>query len=370
MTGSLLGVFVVLSVFALALFAIIQAYRRPTKKWIAAACAGALVVFITWTVVVLGVGMSAYRLSQKTVPPPAFPDSEIPHTLPGWRVAYKIVLPPGWTPSWSNPDFDMLAERNGLCLGVVAGPSVGSSTTIERMTRDKIISAAGESHLSDGLTVQIDGHPWREFEARLRVAPNLSEGQYQYDVYSGNEGMFQLFGWRTGPFQGDDLAVFRRFAASFRFPAATPITTLAEQTVRGTDRPYQLTIPPGWTVERSARSFDVIGYHSPVSVGVIAADKRMGTQDEVVRYAQTNLREFTDGLQLGEISPVKIDGRPWQRFTAKGREKGVVFQQETYVYVGPEGAFRIIARVRGQWGDADESALREVALSFRFSPAP
>ena len=308
------------------------------------------------------------KLTQRTAAP--FPDSGISHLMQGWTMAYTIVLPKGWTPDWRNLSFDMTAEQAGLHVAVVAGQSVGDVAAIERMARAKILAGAVQSRVTDSSPVQINGRTWREFGAQMSFASNSPGIDYQYYMYSGDEGLFQVIGWREGIFQDGDVASIGRIATSFRFPPVAPLTTQTPQTAQGASRKYRLTIPAGWTVSHNVRDFEITAYHPPISLGVIVAPSQMGTKEEVLLYSRMNLRAYAANLQFSEVSTVKIDDRDWLRFTARGEEKEIAFLEECCVYVGPEGAFRLIGRVHGTWQQADENTMREVMMSFRFTPAP
>jgi hypothetical protein len=142
-------------------------------------------------------------------------------TVHGQRVAYSLNLPPNWkTQSATVSDVDNLSATFGAAnIAVMVQESkvgtpedaAASAMAFLKLTASEIRSSKPERFL-------LDGRPWLKFVVQCRV--EQAPVGYQYYVYSGTEGTYQIIAWTDLASFGRAVEPFRTIMNTFRFPAA------------------------------------------------------------------------------------------------------------------------------------------------------
>jgi hypothetical protein len=155
--------------------------------------------------------------------------NSLTQTVHGQHVAYSLSLPPNWkTQSVTVSDVDNLSATFGAAnIAVMVQESkVGtpedaatSAMALLKLTATEIQSSKPERFL-------LDGRPWLRFVVRCRV--EQAPVGYQYYVYSGAEGTYQIIAWTELASFERVVEPFRAIMNTFRFPAAPAQTGQAD----------------------------------------------------------------------------------------------------------------------------------------------
>ena len=234
-----------------AIVAVVKAFTRRTVGWIVAGsiCGFFLSIPVIVLTVRLIIGLMParqYATGQATAPavdnslrmpasPPLRPPSTIqtvqggnpaspplrpPSTsqaVQGGNLAYTITLPPEWTFKRNEEDFDVVAWHSSLYVAVIAEEAaLGSPETIANIAREKIKNAATDLRWSEPVTLLLDGRSWLQFV--VRCSYKGIPVAYQFYVYAGPEGTYQVVGWTAQNLYDRDSGLMRDVMRTFRFP--------------------------------------------------------------------------------------------------------------------------------------------------------
>jgi hypothetical protein len=142
---------------------------------------------------------------------------EAPHTIRGHDIQYTLTLPPNWTTKTGVEDFDTVSSYKSSYVGVIAEEAqVGTPEVIAALARDRLKSKATDLYWSQPRQVELDGRTWMEFTVKCQME-NIPVG-YEFCVYSGREGTFQVVGWTTQNLFDRDAQRLRTVMQTFRFP--------------------------------------------------------------------------------------------------------------------------------------------------------
>ncbi len=388
--GAGIAICVCVGMYVFAVFAIVRAFMRRTTGWIIAGSLGGLVMLVTWLFILAGAVSGVKTALGKTQAGSGLASlrslSGAPQTVQGHSVPYTFTLPPYWPPMSNPAEFDTAFHHNDLYFGVVAEEvSMGTPEVIADIARKALNRKAADVRFEDPAPEQLDGRTWLKYTARCRIG--TIPITYQFHVYSGDEGTFQLIGWTSQNLYDRDEGALRRLAATFRFPAghpgspqgaaqATPPLAGPTQTVQGFDFGYKLTLPADWKFHRSeSGTFDLVASHRSLYVGVMVVEGLARTPQAAADFSQNNLRKNSRELQLGETHPIQIDGRDWLEFSAKCQTENLPLEYRYFVYSGPEGTYRVVGWTMQNLYERDAPTMRDVAMTFRFptvkpSPSP
>ena len=301
-----------------------------------------------------------------------------PQTLRGHNLPYELRPPADWLVRPPQGEFDLLVKHGSLYVGVTADDGLlGTTDVVVKSAQEELRKAAKDVQLSAITPVQIDGRGWRRFSAKCLVE-NLPI-TYQYSVYTGPEGTFEIIGWTMQNLYDRDAGKLDAVAGTFRFagpeapgtsgPEAAAGTAQAPQTVHGNGLAYRLTVPGGWKVKDEDGVFDLMVTHMGAGIGVVAEEGSMGSPQAALALVQTGLRKTATECRFSPTTTVKIDGHDWLRFTATCKVDGLPLANQHYVYAGKEGTYRLTCwsaqNVAGRYADT----LQTAAMSFRFPPA-
>ncbi len=154
-------------------------------------------------------------------------------TVHGQKVAYTLVLPEGWTTQSVTMDRvdNLSASRSNLNVAVmVEETKTGTTAEAAEEALSTLRASATDFYSSKPEKVILDGHDWVKFVVKCRIE-RQSMG-YQYYVYSGLEGTYQIVAWTELLNFERNLRLMRTIIQSFRFPPAPKSqgsTTLPEE---------------------------------------------------------------------------------------------------------------------------------------------
>ena len=135
----------------------------------------------------------------------------------GTDLAYTIQIPAQWTVKKGAQDFDSLANYKSIYIGVIAEEAnLGSPETIAGLARDRLKEGGTDLEWSQPKPLSLDGRNWLQFSVDCKV--NKIPISYQYYVYAGREGTFQIVGWTTQDLSAKYASTIREVAQTFRFP--------------------------------------------------------------------------------------------------------------------------------------------------------
>jgi len=377
--GIIVGLATVLSVFAFCVVAVVKAFTRRTVGWIVAGSFGGILLLLFSVGFVAGFirGFQNAARAHASAPPTATPApvSNATQTIRGRDIPYQVVLPPGWEAKRGVNDFDLVASRRTLYFTVIAEEAnLGSPETLLDFVQNKLRREASDVQFSTASPVKIDGHDWLEFTVKCRL--NDVPFAYQCAVYAGPEGSYQLMGWTFQNLFDREVGTLRSLDATFRFPPATTAppptsaspTAAPSQVLSGGDLKYQLTVPDDWMVKRKVGIIDLEVSHHALYVGVVAEEGSVGTPAAALKAVQSNLRSKATELQMGEASPIKIDGRDWLQFIARCKIDGYPIVYHYFVYAGAEGSYHILGWTMQNLYEREAAQINDVATTFRFPP--
>ena len=379
--GIVLGVAIMLGGFAFSIVAVVKAFTRRTTGWIImGSICGVFLLILggAFTAGVINGVMTARRnaASRTDTGVPAAPVSDVAQTIQGRDIPYQVVLPPGWGSKRGVNDFDLIASRHSLYFGVIAEEgNLGSPENVLDFAQNKLRRAGSEVQFSAASTVKIDGRDWLQFTAKCQIQ-KIPFG-YQYAVYAGPEGSYQVVGWTLQNLFDRDVGTLRDLGATFRFPPASsilpaaspgPAAALPPRVLVGDGLKYKLTVPDDWMVKRRVGVIDLEVSHHAMYVGVVAEEASLGTPQTALKVAQTNLRNKATELQISQASPVKIDGRDWLQFTASCKVDGIPFVYHYFVYAGAEGSYQILGWSMQNLYEREAAQINDVATTFQFPP--
>ena len=158
-------------------------------------------------------------VSQETFEPAT---NALTQTAHGQQVGYTLKLPAGWTTQSVAMDGvdNLSASCSNLNVAVVVQES--KLSTSSEATADALSSlkaSATEFFSSKPEKIVLDGRPWVKFVVKCRIE-QTSMG-YQYYVYSGVEGTYQIVAWTELPNFERDLRLMRTIMHTFRFPQSS-----------------------------------------------------------------------------------------------------------------------------------------------------
>jgi S1-C subfamily serine protease/uncharacterized membrane protein YhaH (DUF805 family) len=152
-------------------------------------------------------------------------------TVEGTGIHYSLAIPADWTVkqkselSKEEADFDMIASHKTVYIAVLAEePNLGDVDTVVGFSRKLVGQRGTDVRLSNVETASIDGRTWREFTAHVKV--ERVPFAYQFYVYTGPEGTFQLLGWTFENLFEREAPQIRQVLQSFKFPASNSYSNI------------------------------------------------------------------------------------------------------------------------------------------------
>jgi hypothetical protein len=224
--GVLMGIVFFLGILALAIIAIVQAFSKKTPGWIAVGSLGGVVVLIPIVIFVVGFARGVTKavrsrqgMENGSGALSAAGNSGLggSQTIRGQEIAYSIKIPADWNIQRRHEAFDLLAHHRSLYIGVIAEEAnLGNPQAIADIARERIGRIGAEIQWTDSTPVELDGRSWLRFTVNCKV--QMIPLSYQFYVYAGAEGTFQIISWTMQTFAGRDTPQMNEVSQTFRFP--------------------------------------------------------------------------------------------------------------------------------------------------------
>lgn len=248
---------------------------------------------------------------------PLTASEEASHTLRGHDIAYTLQLPHDWTTKTIVEDFDTVSSYKSSYVGVVAEEAqVGTADTVATLARDRLKGKATDLYWSQPQPVELDGRTWLEFVVKCRME-GIPVG-YEFYVYSGSEGTFQIVGWTTQNLFERDAERLRSVMQTFRFPSGSEanhafakdaerplaleglvLKTLQEITA-GNVRVLRVTIKPATTPSEEG------GVLKKTILTIVAQDNSPSVGDGIDPFKAAVGRNLSLQKVLGTMESIKL----------------------------------------------------------------
>ena len=290
----------------------------------------------------------------------------------GQSLGYAIAFPSDWTIKKGSDPYDILGSSRSLYIGVIAEKeNLGSSAFVEKMVQKNIANmGATEVEVSNREITAIDRKPWLGFVVKC-ISPEKAPIGYQFYVYSGPEGTYQLIAWTAQNLFDREVDQARSIMQTFRFPSAksqsnkTAAATWKKISAR--DLPCSLRIPPDWEQKPASDDFTVMVGRGAIRVGIIAEEGNLGSPETLATIARKRIAETATAVEATEPRSLQLDGRRWLQFTVDCTVDKTPFTYQFYVYAGDEGSYQIVAWTLKDLFNANSAEIRQVMQTFEFS---
>ena len=217
--GRVLGVVAILALLAFCIFAIVKAFTKRTTGWIIAGSVSGVLFAILGVCVtvgfVRGLAQGYQSVRERSVA------SSIPSEyVTGQVTSYGMEKPTGWVLKRKEGAYDVVLSDNSGYVGIIAEEAdMGGSENVAQFARKRIASIGADVVLGENQAMAIDGHNWVAFTVKCKVE-NMPFA-YQYYVYSGKEGTYQIMGWTFQNLWEREEVAIHRVMQSFRFHSPT-----------------------------------------------------------------------------------------------------------------------------------------------------
>lgn len=220
--GLVLAFAAMLAVAIFGIVAIVLAFTKRTGGWIVVGCIGGAALlglaFLFTTGFVRGFqrGYDNARARRVEGGAPAL----APVRITGQVLPFTVEQPAGWHLLRKQMAYDVVLSLAEDYVGlIVEEADLGNSTKIAELARQRIGSAGSDVTCGDDESITIDGRTWVAFTVKCKVQD--IPFAYQYYVYTGKEGTFQIMGWTFQNLWDRDVTKIRTVMQSFRFPPAS-----------------------------------------------------------------------------------------------------------------------------------------------------
>ena len=293
----------------------------------------------------------------------------------GHDVDFTIRFPSNWTIKRNSNAYDVVASSRDLYFGVIADPAdLGSCVVAKEITQKNLLKGASDARISESRPITLDGREWLGFVLN-RTAKNDVPVAYQFYIYSGSEGTYQLVTWAAQRVFDRDASRVRSIIESFSFPANFPSAETAARLpavsdwkrVVGGELACSIKIPPSWKKEPVAADYTILISRGAMRVGVIAQGDNQGSPEALAEIARKRAAELT-AFEATEPTSVQIDGRRWLQFNVKCEIGKVPMTYQFFTYAGPEGSYQIVGWTIQNLFDRDSAEICEVMRTFEFPP--
>ena len=224
--GTVLGVLILLGLFAAFPAALLRAIRTRSKGWII----GAAFASIPYLFLLLAFALGLVRGFQRASHGGAGFSGRNLNTadlltanmtsVTGSNYSYQISYP--WIDSWkrldtSNQSFDQLYTYHDAYVGVIfEGIGVGDPRRVCDLSQKLLASKATEHTFKSAHPVQIDGRDWLTYDTQATV--NGMHVDYRNFCFADSNCTVQIVDWTSPLAFTSDAPVFDRIAKSFQFP--------------------------------------------------------------------------------------------------------------------------------------------------------
>ena len=211
-----LMVFILLIGFLIfSIVAVVKAFTKRTVAWI---LTGIISGFIScYGLVNVAIGFmdaaKGIRRSKATTP------AKVNETVHGRNIAYSIQIPSGWKIKRGDSDFDTLASTNSLYVGVITEEAnLGNPEVVVSLVKAKMNRGGKIVRWYAPEPMVLDGRACLQFSAECLMDGVPKPFHFQYYVYSGEAGTYQVIGWTTEELFNRDVGKMREVMDTFHFP--------------------------------------------------------------------------------------------------------------------------------------------------------
>jgi hypothetical protein len=225
--GVLLGLAFFLGLLVLVVVCIVKAFTKRTKGWIIAGCLSGIVLSVP-LIAFLAAFVTGFQRGLHSRDSVRYPEDPAPsrdiqpkskatQLVRGRDMAYSLRIPTTWTIKPAVQAFDTLSSYKSLYIGVIAEEAnLGSPEAIAGIARDKISEIGTDITWTEPAPLVLDGRSWLQFTVECKI--NKIPLSYQFYVYAGKEGTFQVVGWTTQDLFRRDSSLLRQVMQQFHFP--------------------------------------------------------------------------------------------------------------------------------------------------------
>lgn len=150
----------------------------------------------------------------------------------GTDIKFSLSIPDGWALkrkgqlTKEESAFDLIASHNAQYVAVIAEEAnLGSPENVLKFVHETIEKNGTNVRVGEASPIVLDGRTFLAFNAWASV-DKIPFG-FQYYVYTGQEGTFQLIGWTVQNLFNRDADTLRNVMASFKFPQSESETALS-----------------------------------------------------------------------------------------------------------------------------------------------
>lgn len=289
----------------------------------------------------------------------------------GQDLDYTMRFPSDWTIKRKSEPYDILSNSRSLYIGVVAEKdNLGSSEFVEKMAQKEITEGATEVEVSNREIAAIDRKPWLGFVVKC-LSPEKAPIAYQFYVYSGPEGTYQLVAWTAQNLFDREIGRARSIMRTFTFPSTSSQPNKSDaatwKKVVARDAPCSLRIPPDWEQKQAKDDFTLIVGRAAIRVGVIIEEANLGSPETLATIARKRIAEMATAFEATEPRSIQLDGRRWLQFVVNCTVDKTPFTYQFYVYAGDEGSYQIVAWALQDLFVPNSEEIRQVMQTFEFS---
>jgi hypothetical protein len=146
----------------------------------------------------------------------------VSQTVRGRDLGYTLQLPAGWTTKKGTEGlevYDTLCVCKSMYVGVIAEEAqAGTPEKVASLARERLKKVATDIYWSQPQPIVLEDRNWLDFVVRCRVEE--TPVGFEFYVYSGPEGTFQIIGWTSQNLFDRDADLLRTVMQTFRFPSS------------------------------------------------------------------------------------------------------------------------------------------------------
>jgi hypothetical protein len=137
--------------------------------------------------------------------------------ISGRELACSIRIPADWIQKPASGDYAMIVSRDVIFVGVIAEEGdLGSPQTLVTLAQKRLAENATDVETGEARSMELDGRRWLQFSAKC--AMDQQRYAFQFYVYAGPEGSYQVVGWALEELFDANADELRRVMRTFEFP--------------------------------------------------------------------------------------------------------------------------------------------------------
>ncbi|MBA2433835.1 MAG: hypothetical protein H0V54_01895 [Chthoniobacterales bacterium] len=146
-----------------------------------------------------------------------------------------------------------------------------------------------------------------------------------------------------------------------------PSLTFCEplKTLRGRPLNCELDIPASWKIATD-EGYKIIATGDGLGIQLGSLQQNLGDPSATLQTAKQMAAKGDPNAQIGEPTPITIDGRKWLQFTVMTGSGTDALKYLTYTYSGSEGTYVIEGCAMANQFEAKRALLARYMNTFRF----